>query len=145
MPRKLKIRSSKQPAIVINRVAFRDKKLVYVARANKKLKYPWGRSRISYIGTTKRGAHRVASSAVWKGADLLFQYGIKHLELNVVTCQKIPGVESWRKLERALLIRFREIYGEIPRANNAGKKMKWKKEKKYFPERQLEKVIEGLS
>jgi hypothetical protein len=60
---------------VINRIAFKDNKFVYVARANKKIKYPWGRSCIAYIGTTKKGARRIASSAVWKGADILFNMG----------------------------------------------------------------------
>jgi hypothetical protein len=67
MSKKLSIRIHKEPAIVINRIAFRDNKLVYIARANKKLRYPWGKSRIAYIGTTKRGARRMASSAACKG------------------------------------------------------------------------------
>jgi len=107
MPKKLLLKYRKQPAIVINRVAFKDTKLVYLARANKKIRYPWGQSRIAYIGTTKKGARRIASGAVWKGADLLFEYGIKHLDLHIVVCGKRPGVETWRKLERALIIRFR--------------------------------------
>jgi hypothetical protein len=145
MPRRLTLKWRKQPAIVINRVAFKDSKLVYVARANKKIRYPWGRSKIAYIGTTKKGARRIASSAVWKGADLLFQYGIKHLELHVVLCAKQPGVESWKKLERALLIRFRELHGTIPKGNNQGQKIRWKDERQYFSQDRLDKIIEELS
>lgn len=131
--------------MVINRIAFKDTKLVYVARANKKIRYPLGQSRIAYIGTTKKGARRIASSAVWKGADLLFEYGIKHLELNVVVCGKQPGVETWKKLERALIIRFRERYGAIPKANNLGKKTRWRDERQYFSQDRLDKIIEELS
>jgi hypothetical protein len=115
-----------------------------VARANKKIKYPWGRSRIAYIGTTKKGARRIASSAVWKGADLLFEYGIRHLELVVVLSTRRQGIETWRKLERALIIRFREMYGAIPKGNNQGQKMRWDDERDYFALNRLDKIIEQL-
>lgn len=144
MPKKLSVKYRRPAAIIINRIAFRDKKLVYVASANKKLRYPWGRSRIAYIGTTKKGVRRIASSAAWKGADLLFDYGVKHLELIVVVCGKVSGVGTWKKLERALIIRFREKFGSPPRANNTGKKMHWRDEKHYFTEKKLDKVIEEL-
>jgi hypothetical protein len=44
MSKKMKIKYHKDPVLVINRSAFKDDKLVYVACANKKIKYPWGRS-----------------------------------------------------------------------------------------------------
>lgn len=144
MPKRLSLKYRRQPAIIINRIAFKDTKLVYVARANKKIKYPWGRSRIAYIGTTKKGARRIASSAVWKGADLLFEYGIKHLELIVVLSTRRQGIETWRKLERALIIRFREMYGAIPKGNNQGQKMRWDDERDYFALNRLDKIIEQL-
>jgi hypothetical protein len=144
MPKKLVVKYHKQPAVVINRIAFKATKLVYVARANKKIKYPLGGSRIAYIGTTKKGARRIASSAVWKGSDLLFEYGVKHLELNVVVCGKHQGVETWKKLERALIIRFRERYGTIPRGNNVGMKTRWHDELRYFSQDRLDKIIEEL-
>ncbi len=144
MPRKLLIKYRSNPSFVIYRTAFRHDKLVYVICSNKRLKYPWGKSRIAYIGTTKKGAKRIASSAVWKGEDLLYQYGIKHLECHIVTCGKIQGAETWKKLERALILRFRERFGATPRANNTGKKCLWRDEKKYFSEQKLDKVIDGL-
>ena len=144
MAKRLKIKWQRNPAIIINRTAFRDNKLVYVARANKKLRYPWGRSRIAYIGTTKKGARRIASSAAVRGADLLYEYGIKHLMLNVVTCGKVPGVETWRKLERALLIRFKQRYGKIPRANKTGTKMRPKDERRYFTTDKLDKILDEM-
>ncbi len=144
MPRKLKIKRQRSPAIVINRTAFRDNKLVYLARTNNPNRYPWGRSKIAYIGTTKKGARRIASSAAVRGEDLLEEYGIKHLEFFVVTCGKVPGVETWRKLERALLIKFREKYGSIPRANKNGTKIRWKDEQKYFRPEKLDRILEEL-
>ncbi|MDD5327607.1 MAG: hypothetical protein PHY02_07315 [Phycisphaerae bacterium] len=145
MAHKLLVKFRNQPSLVINRTAFKDDKLVYIIRANKKLRYRFGNSRIAYIGTTKKGARRIASSAVWKGEDLLYCYGIKHLELHIVTCRKIQGVESWRKLERALILRFRESFGDVPVANSAYKNGRWRDEKKYFKEHNLDKVIDGLS
>ncbi len=145
MPHKLAIKYRSHASFVIYRTAFRDYKLVYVIRASKKIRYRFGQSRIAYIGTTKRGATRIASSAVSKGEDLLCRYGIKHIELHIVTCGKIQGVETWKKLERALLLRFRERFGETPRANTAGKKCHWKDEKRYFSEIKLDRVIDGLS
>jgi hypothetical protein len=146
MPKRLKIKFSNYPSIIINRAAFRDDKLVYIARANKKIGYPLrDRSRIVYIGTTKKGARRIASSAAWKGEELLYDFGMKHLEFNVVTCTRRPGVESWRKLERALIIRFRERFGSPPKANKAGRFWRWKDEKLYFSQDKLDQVIEALS
>jgi hypothetical protein len=144
MPKRLKVKWQRTPAILINRTAFRDDKLVYIARTNKGNRYPLGRSRIAYIGTTKKGARRIASSAAVRGEELLYEYGMKHLEFNVVTCSKVQGIESWRKLERALIIRFRERYGKIPRANRAGEKIRWKDELKYFRIEKLDQMLNEL-
>lgn len=144
MPRKVRLKWRKHPAIVINRVAFKDTKLVYVALANKRIRYRKGQSRIAYIGSTKKGARRIASSAVWKGADLLFEHGIKRLDFHVVVCGKRPGVATWRKLERALLIRFSEIFGSIPKANILGEKTRWKDERDYFSQDRLDQLIRDI-
>ncbi|MGH7217192.1 MAG: hypothetical protein ACREIG_08155 [Nitrospiraceae bacterium] len=144
MPKKLSVNFRRPAALIINRVAFRDKKLVYVARANKKFRYPWGRSRIVYFGTTKKGARRIAWSAAGKGADVLFNHGVKHLELIVVVCGKTQGIETWKKLERALIIRFREKLGAPPKANATGRNMRWRDERNYFSDKKLDKIIDGL-
>ena len=145
MSKKKPIRVHPHPCLIIHRTAFRDDKLVYIACANKKIKYPWGKSSIAYIGTTKKGARRVASSAAVRGESLLYSYGIKYLEFHIVTCGKVPGVETWRKLERALLIRFRERYGGIPEANRSGTLMRWRDELRYFTQDTLDRVIEKFS
>ena len=154
--RRLKIRLDKKPCIIIHRAAFRNEKLVYIACANKKIRYPVGdsspriaysreRSRIVYIGTTRKGARRIASSAAGKGEELLYEHGMKDLQFYVVTCTRRQAVESWRKLERALIIRFRELRGGIPQGNKSGKFWRWKDEKSYFSEGKLDKVIDALS
>jgi len=141
--KKLRVKCKPEPAITIYRLAFKTDKLVYIARANKKIKYPWAKSRIAYIGTTKKGARRIASSAAWKGEDLLYQYGIKHLDFHIVSCGKRPNVESWKKLERALIIRFKEIHGAIPKANKVGGKRG--DEMNYFSQYKLDDIIKRLS
>ena len=135
-----------EPVLTINRVAFgQGDRFVYVICAEKKLRYPWGKSRIGYIGTTKRGARRIASSAVWKGEHLLLGYGIKHLNVRIIRCRGRRAVETWRKLERALLLKFRERYGKIPLANKAGGRMSWDDEHKYFKSSRLEDILRQLS
>jgi hypothetical protein len=114
MARKLRIKQQRRPAITITRTALHASQLVYVASASKIVRYPWGKSRIAYIGTTKNGAYRIAGSAARKAPSLLTTYGIKHLEFFVVTCTAQQAVKTWRKLERALLIRFRELFGAVP-------------------------------
>ncbi|MFH1384743.1 MAG: hypothetical protein ABIH47_07265 [Candidatus Omnitrophota bacterium] len=145
MARRPNIRYGKKPCLIINRTAFRDKKLVYVVCANKKVRYSWDRSRIVYIGTTKKGANRIASSAAYRGEVILDFYGIRHIEVNIVTCGSIQGAEMWKKLERALLLRFKEMFGELPRGNKAGRWIKWRDERKYFRVEKLEEVIKYFS
>jgi predicted GIY-YIG superfamily endonuclease len=108
MPRKLRLTIGKHPAIIIGRTAIKADKLVYVACANKQIHYQYGRSKILYFGTTKAGARRIASSAANKAEVFLEDYGVKELIFHVVTSNKIPGLNSWRLVERALIIRFRE-------------------------------------
>jgi predicted GIY-YIG superfamily endonuclease len=145
MPRRLKIKLSKQPCVIIHRAAFRNDKLVYVGCANRKIRYPVrDRSRIVYIGTTKKGARRIASSAAAKGEELLYEHGMKDLQFYVITCTRRQAVESWRKLERALIIRFRELYGAIPEGNRAGRFWRWRDERLYFSQDKLDEVIHAL-
>jgi hypothetical protein len=67
---------------------------------------------------------------------------MKHLEFNVITCGKVRGVETWRKLERALLISFKERYGAIPKANKVGPRGRGDME--YFRIEKLNSIIDEL-
>lgn len=142
---KMRIKLHQKPALTINRTAFHDDKLVYVAKANNRIHYRSGSSCIAYIGTTRKGAKRIAVSAAAKGEDILYDYGIKNLEFYVITCEKVQGLKSWKMLERALIIRFRELYGEVLQANGTGNKMRWKNEGKYFNTDKLDKIIDEMS
>lgn len=135
------LKTSKHPVLTIGRAALKADRLVYIIKSNKRQKYRFGRSRILYIGTTEVGAYRVAHSAVDKAYKFLRQYATKELQLYIVTCTRIPGVPTWEKLERALILQFRSIYGDVPRGNKTGMKMKWRDEREYFRTETLEKAL----
>jgi hypothetical protein len=145
MPRRLRIRTAGKPAVVIHRSAVRRDCVVYIAVGNKASKYPYGRSKIVYIGTTKAGASRIAQSAAGKARELLALHGVTHLEFHVVSCRPRQKVRTWRKMERGLILCFREIYGQIPKSNRQGKGMKWRDERKFFTEAQLRSIIQKYS
>jgi hypothetical protein len=141
MKRKLRIKAGQWPAFKITREAFRASELVYIATANKAIRYDHDDSRIAYIGTTKNGAARIASSAVWKGGDILAKWGIRDLEFYVVTCPSSGKYSTAKRLERALLIRFREKFGRIPLANDQGRKLRWNDELDFFTIQALDDTI----
>ena len=146
MAKRLKARVSSKPAITITRSATRNDKLVYVAKANKPVPYPQGSSHIVYIGTTKAGARRIAQSAAYRAEHLLGLRGVSSLEFyTVVVTNTVQGLKSWQKLERALIVRFRERYGKPPKANVVGKKMRLHGEQKYFSYEKLNKIIDKLT
>lgn len=145
MPKRLLIKATRNPVIVIARTALHEDKLVYVACANRAIPYPRGRSRIVYIGTTKNGVSRIAASAARAGKRFLSMHGVKSLSLFVVTCRRRPGARTWRKLERALLLAFKEQFGSVPVGNTQGKNSFWDDESQYFKPARLRAVIIGYS
>lgn len=144
MATRLKIKLNTKAAITITRTAIQTDKLVYVARSNKPFRYRYGKSRIVYIGTTKAGVHRIAASAARKAGETLGKYGVKHLDFHVITCKGKQNVQTWWFLERALLLTFRERFGDIPHCNAQGMKIQWNDERKYFRDDQLREVINHL-
>jgi predicted GIY-YIG superfamily endonuclease len=145
MTKILKIKLDKNPSVVIHRTAVRADKLVYIARANKKMRYPWGNSRIVYIGTTKNGIRRIASSAAWKGEQLLAEHGITQLDFYIVTCTRRKALPGWKRLERALISRFCELFGDSPQANKTGRVPQPGSWKNRFSQKKLDQVIHKLS
>jgi len=141
----LTLKTTKKPALTITRTATKANELVYVAVANRKIKYTTGQSRIVYIGTTKVGARRIAASAAAKANDMLKIRGVQHLELFVVTCKSVPHVKTWHKLERGLILAFREIFGSPPIRNKTGQKMRWTDELTYFTRSRLDTVVRKYS
>ncbi len=141
MAMKLGTQPRKKPALVVSRDAIKEEKLVYVARANKQLSYRLKKSAIAYIGSTKKGVDRMTGSAAKQARDLLKHHGVQTLSFFIVTCRSKKKMKSWKLLERALIIRFRELHNEIPKGNNKLKKALSNKDPKYFTDRSLDKVI----
>jgi hypothetical protein len=119
--------------------------MVYVLVADKRLKYPGGKSRIAYVGTTRKGLSRVARSVAVRADRILGLAGVRSFSARIVTCRPRQRVRTWRKLERALLLTFREVFGAPPRCNVHGKRMKWADEREYFRSKRLVDLIEELS
>lgn len=87
----------------------------------------------------------MANSAFWRGEEVLGDHGVNYLNFFVVTCTRKQRVPSWKKLEKALLIKFKEKFGEPPWCNIKGKRMRWDDEKDYFADWKLDEVIETFS
>ncbi len=142
--RRLSVMVKWPPAINVTRVSVRHKKLCYVVTANKVVRYPKGRSRIVYIGTTERGIERLANSAAYRAPNILGSAGIVHFDVHVVTCGTRQHVKTWRKLERALLLSFRSAHGAPPLSNVHGVKMRETNEFHYFSRGRIRHVLEDL-
>lgn len=136
---------STNPIIRIHRESAEANKLVYIAVANRMFRYSrWGKSRIVYIGMTKVGVNRVASSAAHKAAEILKEFNCKHLDFYTIHASGHQGVALWEKLERALIIRFREIMGDVPRFNRLYKYAQWRDEQRYVSQANLDAIIKAL-
>jgi len=103
--------------------------MVYILAADKYLRYRYrpyenahsktvGRSKILYIGTTKKGAGRPAASAVNKASEVFYHLrGVRTIDVYAVTCAKRKNVQTWRRLEAALLDAFLKKYFQLPKYN----------------------------
>jgi hypothetical protein len=145
MPRKLAVSLKRDEALRATRVSVGKSKLVYLLIADKKLKYRHGKSRIAYIGTTKKGVARIAQSVAARAEDILSLHGVRAFHARIVTCRPRQRVATWKKLERALLLSFRDRFGEVPSCNSQGAKMKHTDELNYFARARLANVIDELS
>jgi len=104
--------------MTVYRRVLKHGKLVYVLAARKPLKYPDGKSRILYIGTTKKGISRIATSVAHRSKKILKQRGVREMDVFVVSCEARPGLKSWGLLERALVAQFRSRYFDVPLCNS---------------------------
>ena len=109
-----------RPVIVAHRDLVRRRKFVYLLVSRKPRPYRHGRSRILYIGTTKRGASRLAASIAENAEEILELHGVTEVSAYVVECAGRRGDQSWLKLESALLAAFRHRYYELPFRNGQG-------------------------
>ena len=116
-------------------------KTVYFHVVNKSLKYPYGRSRIVYIGMTKKGIGRIMGSIAERLDDEFNIHGVHAVEVHEIGCTPRQRVKTWKMLERASLIAFRQMYGEVPWLNSHGERMKESDEFEYFNSDQIKKFI----
>lgn len=138
----MRVSVNRKPAMTVYRNVLKHKKLVYVLAARIPIKYDNGRSRILYIGTTKKGISRIAASVAHRSKTILKQWGVRQLDVHVVSCEKRPGLKSWALLERALVAQFRSLYFEIPLCNIQLKNKRPSKHlDKLFKRRALEKIL----
>ena len=145
MTQKLRISLKRGSAMTVNRVAIGDSQLVYAICADKKIKYPHGSSPVVYFGTTERGVDRIAASAAYRAAEVLNIYGVKSFDVRIITCKSEPGVKSWKLLERALLIGFRERFGATPKCNDKGRNMTPTREFDLFARDRIMRIISDLT
>lgn len=124
MAAKLRVSLKSQPVLTLNRVKLQGEQFVYVIQAKRKFHYPNGSSRVVYIGTTSQGLARLAQSAAAKAAPLLATHGVTSFDVRVITCRPRQNVQTWRVLERDLLLAFKDLYYEQPRFNVQGKRMR---------------------
>jgi len=144
MLRRLSLSLRRGAALTATRVSIGKQKLVYVLIADKRLRYKKGKSRIAYIGTTKRGVGRVAGSVATKAEQILELHGVTSFHARIVTCQPRRSVSTWLKLERALLLSFKHRFGEVPRCNSHGKGMRERGEYRYFHKIGVANIIDEL-
>jgi len=60
-------------------------------------------------------------------------------------CTPRRRVRTWHKLERALLLQFRDLFGRVPICNTHGQQMVETDEFYYFARARVTDVIEDLS
>jgi hypothetical protein len=142
--RRLSISLRNGHALEATRVSIGRNRLVYAITTDKKLRYPKGKSRIAYIGTTRLGVKRVAASVAGKADEILSLHGVRSCKAHVMTCRPRQRVKTWLLLERALLVSFRETYGTVPKCNSHGKGMKRGGVFDYFSHRRLQGLLQDL-
>ena len=135
------------PAMTIFNSRYWASRMVYVLRADKPQKYELGRSRIVYIGETRRGTKRPASSAAGKSLMAFGKLrGVKRIEVYPITFRRKKRVRMWEELERDMLSTFGKLFGGIPCYNRQGTGKKFVVDRiRFFSPKRLQNVIRALS
>jgi hypothetical protein len=120
--------------------------MVYVVLANRPAHYVGGKSRVVYIGTTKKGEGRPASNAAKKSLDAFEElHGTKSTQVVILITQKRQNVETWALLESALLVVFKSLYGDLPHFNKRLERFRRVEQvEEYFREKRLRKILRGF-
>lgn len=145
MIRRIRTSLHREHALRATRVSVGKNRLVYVLIADKRFSYGKMKSRICYIGTTRQGLARVASSVAHRADNILSESGVREFHARIITCKPRQKVKTWIKLERALLLEFRNKFGSVPICNVHGKGMREIDEFDYFSRSGIRNLIEELS
>jgi hypothetical protein len=138
----MKVHLGLKPAMTVHRRILTKDRIVYLLAGKNAFKYRGGRSRIAYIGTSKRGARRIASSAAKRADKVFSEWGSREMDVFIASCSARPGLKSWAYLERALLAQFVAWYQELPLCNKQGKRFKFdEKLQKMFKLKPLYQVL----
>lgn len=136
------------PVLTVDISATKAQRLVYLLVANKPLPYDKDYSRIVYVGTTGKGIRRIAASASKNIVDAGQRLtSIKRLDAYVVWAkskkgpQTKKGAKHWSILERAFLMRFRNMYGSPPLMNGTGQRMKERNEFDVYSRSTIDRII----
>lgn len=97
------VRGTEGAVVSVSNEVLAREKTVYFHIVNKPLKYPYGRSRIVYIGTTKKGIRRIMGSIAERLEDEFNIHGVSAVEVHEIGCTPRQRVKTWRMLERAAL------------------------------------------
>lgn len=142
MASRMTVSLKKKPVMTVYRRILEKDKLVYLLVGPKSIKRKNGRSKIAYIGTTKKGAHRMAESAAYRAQEIMERRGFRSVDVYVVSCKSRPGLKAWEHLEDALLAEFRAIYFELPLCNDQGKKLRFTKRLgRLFKRERINKIL----
>lgn len=142
--RTLRVRLHRPPVLTVRRTNVTKDRLVYLIAAARPQRYRYGRSRVVYVGTTRTGLGRIAASAAHRAGAVLKLQGVREFDVVIVTCQGRPGVQTWRKLERALILCFRGRYGDVPALNKQGERIRKRDEFCFFRQERLEQLLQNF-
>lgn len=142
--RRLSVSLKRGYAMRVEKISVGKDKLCYVLVVDRKIQYSTGRSSIVYVGTTEKGVQRISQSISAKAHEVLAMHGVQSFEARIVTCRPRQNVKSWRKLERVLLLGFKELYGEIPRLNSHGVRYKETDEFQLFKRSRIRTILEDI-
>ncbi|MGB9465992.1 MAG: hypothetical protein WBR10_12850 [Candidatus Acidiferrum sp.] len=138
----MRVHVDSKPAMTMHRRILTKDRIVYLLVGKNAFKYKGGRSHIAYIGTSKRGARRIASSAAQRADKVFSKWGSKHMDVFIASCSAKPGLKSWMYLERALLAQFLAWYRELPFCNKQGKKYKFdEKMMRMFKQKRIHRIL----
>ncbi|MBI1955966.1 MAG: hypothetical protein HYS38_06190 [Acidobacteria bacterium] len=138
----MRVNLSSMTAMTVHRRILKKDKVVYLLVGPKRIKYKRGRSRIAYIGTTKKGAKRIASSVAYRAEEILAHWGFRQMDVYIVSCTSVPGLKSWRYLERALLAEFLALYQRLPKCNRQGINLRYDgKLERLFKRKTIDQIL----